>query len=86
MLTEAVLDSRRDELSGSEPMSDSLGGASNVPAIAIPGVADDAAALQSLLENAAGEWGIDHSGSSNPLQQLMDAAASGGHAEHRKCN
>ena len=78
MLTEAVLDSRRDELSGAEPMSDGPDVTSNVPAIAIPGVADDAAALQSLLENAAGEWGIDHAGSSNPLQQLMDAAASGG--------
>lgn len=78
MLTEAVLDSRRDELSGAESMSDGPDGAPEVPAIAIPGVADDAAALQSLLENAAGEWGIDLSGSSNPLQQLMNAAASGG--------
>mmetsp|Transcript_8910 Transcript_8910/g.13110 ORF Transcript_8910/g.13110 Transcript_8910/m.13110 type:complete len:1433 (-) Transcript_8910:115-4413(-) len=54
----------------SDPMSD-------VIAQVIPGVADDAAALQALLASAAG-GGIDLSDSANPLQQLMEAAASGG--------
>ena len=80
MLTNSVLDSRTDAISGKDSSSGGSAGQTNISALAevIPGVADDAVALQSLLENTAGKWGIDLSGCTNPLQQLMNAAAAGG--------
>ena len=79
MITEAVLESRGDELSGSEAVLEGYENAQskNITAIAIPGVADDAAAFQSLLKNTAGDGGIDLSCSANRLQQLVNATASG---------
>ena len=74
MLIDSVLESREDQMEGMTGKSEK----GDVVSDTIPGVADDAAALQTLLRNAADSMGINLTDSSNPLQQLMEAAANGG--------
>mmetsp|Transcript_2311 Transcript_2311/g.5296 ORF Transcript_2311/g.5296 Transcript_2311/m.5296 type:complete len:1371 (+) Transcript_2311:222-4334(+) len=79
LITEAVLDSRRDENAASNAVLEGYENAQrkNITAVTIPGVADDAVALQSLLKNTAGDGGADLSCSANRFQYLVNSTATG---------